>query len=141
MNNTPPTIFLNSVKAVNDYRLLSLPLLPMRQGNDFLIDRKISILVFTCRFRIARPLEFSIVQALLQEYKSIPVKIEGFHRILFASTEQKDRIGERIHLEIVTDDCHESVKGFSHISPSCDQIDLLYSGQITDQSFRRADIV
>ena len=35
MNNTPPTIFLNSVKVVNDYRLLSLPLLPMRQGNSF----------------------------------------------------------------------------------------------------------
>lgn len=91
--------------------------------------------------RVAVAAFMKIVQALLQEYKSIPVKIEGFHRILFASTEQKDRIGDRIHLEIVTDDCHESVKGFSHISPSCNQIDFLYSGQITDQSFRRADNV
>lgn len=34
MNNTPPTIFLNSVKAVNDYRLFSIPLLPKWQGNS-----------------------------------------------------------------------------------------------------------
>ncbi len=35
MNNTPPTTFLNSVKAVNDYRLLSIPLLPLTPRHFF----------------------------------------------------------------------------------------------------------
>ena len=32
MNNTPPTTFRNSVKAVNDYHLLSIPLLLKCRG-------------------------------------------------------------------------------------------------------------
>lgn len=77
---------------------------------------------------IAGPLEFSIVQTLLQEYKPIPVKIEGFHCILFASTEQKDHIGKRLHLEVVPNDVHEPVKRLSHIRPACNQIDFLHPG-------------
>ena len=90
---------------------------------------------------VAGPLELSVIQALLQEHKSIPVEVERFHRIFFAPTEQKDCIGERVHLEVIPDDCHESIKGFPHICSARNQIDFLYSGQIADQSSRRADIV
>ena len=90
---------------------------------------------------VAGPLEPSVIQTLLQEHESIPVEVECFHRIFFASTEQKDCIGERVHPEVIPDDCHESVKGFPHIRPARNQIDFLYSGQIADQSSRRADIV
>lgn len=90
---------------------------------------------------VAGPLELAIIQALLQEHESIPVEIERFHRIFFASTEQKDCIGERVHPEVIPNDRHEPIKRFPHIRSARDQIDFLYSGQIADQSSRRADIV
>lgn len=90
---------------------------------------------------IAGPLELSIIQTLLQEHESIPVEVECFHRVLFTPTEQKDCIGERVHLEVIPNDCHESIERFPHISSATYQIDFLYSGQITNQSSRRADIV
>lgn len=90
---------------------------------------------------IAGPLELSIIQTLLKEYESIPVEVECFHRVLFTPTEQKDCIRERVHLEVIPNDCHESIERFPHISSATYQIDFLYSGQITNQSSRRADIV
>ena len=74
-------------------------------------------------------------------HKSIPVEVERFHCIFFTSTEQKDCIGEGIHLEVIPYDCHEAFKRLSHVCAATDQVDFLYSGQITDQSSRRADMV
>ena len=90
---------------------------------------------------VAGPLELPIIQALPREHEPVPVEVKCFHRIFPASTEQKDRIGERVHPEVIPDDCHEPVKGFPHIRPARDQTDFLYSGQIAGQSSRRADTV
>ena len=54
---------------------------------------------------------------------------------------KKNCIGEGIHLEVIPYDCHESLKRLSHVCSATDQVDFLYSGQITNQSSRRADMV
>ena len=108
---------------------------PFHQPAEFLPGQRPD---FGC---VAGPLELSVIQALLQKHKSIPVEVERFHCIFFTSTEQKDCIGEGIHLEVIPYDCHEAFKRLSHICAATDQVDFLYSGQITNQSSRRADMV
>lgn len=129
---------LHKSKIFAFYRLYCFRLVngkPFHQPAKFLSGQRPD---FGC---VAGPLELSVIQALLQKHEAIPVEVERFHCIFFTSTEQENCIGEGIHLEVIPYDCHEAFKRLSHICAATDQVDFLYSGQITNQSSRRADMV
>ena len=81
---------------------------------------------------IPRPLEPAIsVKPLLEQHKTILIKMECLEFPAVPSTEEINCICIRIEFVNITYDCHKSVKALAHICTSGDNEDLRYPGQIT----------
>ncbi|KAI4446686.1 hypothetical protein C823_001204 [Eubacterium plexicaudatum ASF492] len=80
-------------------------------------------------FRIARPLELSIIQSFRAEHKSRLVKVQSLERISFSAAEQVQCICIRIHLVSVADKGHKAVEAAPHIRAPGDDINFCITGQ------------
>ena len=81
---------------------------------------------------IARPLEPAVsVKPLLEQYKTILVKMERLEFPAVPSAEEINCICIRIEFVNIAYDRHKSVKALAHICTSGDNEDLGYPGQIT----------
>ena len=56
---------------------------------------------------------------------------QSFDPVPSSSTEQEERTGCRIHLELVLDNGTETIDRFAHIRIAADNVDLFEAGDIT----------
>ena len=96
-----------------------------------LLRRQQSGFLFT-----ARPLEAAGLQALVQQQKSIALPVQRFDSVPASATEQKQRVGERIQLELLLNDAGQTIDSSSEIGVAAGNIDLVGSGKIIQHDCR-----
>ena len=70
----------------------------------------------------ARPLETAGLQALVQQQKSIALPVQGFDPIPAPTTEQEQRVGEWIQLELLLNHAGQTIDSPSEIGVAAGNI-------------------
>ncbi len=74
--------------------------------------------------RVARPLKPAGIQPHIQQHKAGLIMVQRFEPVGFPAAEKIKRVGVRIHLIRVPDDCHKPIDREAHICAAADQIEL-----------------
>ena len=77
----------------------------------------------------AWPLETAGLQALVQQQKSITLPIQCFDPVPASATEQKQRVGEGIQLELLLNHAGQTIDSSSEIGVTAGNIDLARSSK------------
>ena len=62
-------------------------------------------------------------QLFIDQYKTICIAVQGLDPVPASATEQKQRTGCRIQLQLFFHDCTKSVNRFAHIGVTADNVD------------------
>ena len=84
----------------------------------------------------AWPLEAAGLQALVQQQKSIPFPVQGFDSVTAPAAEQKQRVGERIQLELLLNYAGQTIDSPSEIGIAAGDVDLVSSRKIIQHDCR-----
>lgn len=70
-------------------------------------------------------------QPLVDQNEAVRFTEQSFDPVPSSSAEKEEGIGRRIHFKLVLHNGTESVNGFTHISVTTDNLDILKSGDVT----------